>query len=174
MSIIPPLIGLPFPPQRIILHWTAGGPNPADHDLKAYHYVVAQWGGIFEGVPVAKNMRLLKPTDDDYAAHTRGFNSFSVGVSLCGMKGAVEGGDLGPHPITRDQTYAACQFVAECCEAWALPVSAATVFTHWEAQAIHNVPQKGKWDITVIPWLPRLGKRAAGEYLRTLVRGSKV
>lgn len=174
MSIIPSLAELPAAPKRIILHWTAGGPEPTSHDLKSYHYLVSQGGEPFMGVEVAANMRQIRPgtPTSEYAAHTRGMNSFSVGVALCGMSQAIEGGPFGPYPIQRAQVDAFAAFVAELCHEWDLLPTVGTVFSHYEAQSIHGVPQEKKWDITVLPWLPRLMKSEVGDFLRLLVRGS--
>ena len=175
VSIVPRLDALPAYPRRIILHWSGGGPNPSAEDLRAYHYCVSQSGEVFMGVPVERNMRQIPVTDprSAYAAHTARLNSYSVGVALCGMRDAKPDGTLGPYPITRDQTYAAMAFVAELCDAWSLPVSSSTVFTHWEAEHLHGVKQAGKFDITVIPWLPRMERTTVGGYLRMIVRGSE-
>lgn len=176
MSIIPRLDSLPGSPRRVILHWTAGGPEPTSDELRRYHYLVSQSGEVFMGVDVKSNMRVI-PKDapmSEYAAHTRALNSWSVGISLCGMKGAKENGDFGPFPINRSQVDALAEFVAECCEAWELTVTRDTVFSHAEAQSLHGISQPGKWDVTVLPWLPRLTKAEAGDMLRLLVRGAPV
>jgi N-acetyl-anhydromuramyl-L-alanine amidase AmpD len=170
--MIPRLSELPAPPRRVILHWTAGGKNPNPTDFAAYHYLVAQSGEVHPGKHgVEANMRKVGP-DRPYAMHTRALNSFSVGVSLCGMAGAREGGPFGPHPITEEQTRAACAFVGELCKAWALPVSENTVFTHWEAQSLHGVKQSGKWDISVFPWNVTISAKEIGPILREWVRES--
>jgi N-acetyl-anhydromuramyl-L-alanine amidase AmpD len=162
---------LPAQPRRIILHWTAGGPEANATDLSAYHYVVEQSGVVREGVPVRRNLRDLRglPTSE-YAAHTRGLNSYSVGVSLAGMHGASEGGPYGRWPITEDQTRAACAWVARLCETWGLEVTQETVFSHWEAEHLHGVAQAGKWDITVFPWDPAALPHETGPTLREWVR----
>lgn len=163
--MIPALASLPAKPRRVILHWTAGGGTPSTHDLAHYHYVIAQSGEVFTGVPVEQNMRTLVD-GDEYAKHTKGMNSYAVGVALAGMNGAKEGGPYGDHPITEGQMDAACWFVGQLCRAWDLPVSPATVFSHAEAESLHGVKQAGKWDITVLPWDETVSPTEVGEYIR--------
>lgn len=168
---IPTLRSLPAQPRRIILHWTGGGPEAGGADLAAYHYVVQQDGIVREGVPVPRNMRDLSGQPiSEYAAHTRGLNSYSVGVGLAGMWQAREGGPYGEYPITEEQVEAACHWVARLCDAWELPVDATTVHSHWEAEHLHGVPQTGKWDITVLPWDPAILPHEVGPTLREWVR----
>ena len=167
----PRLEDLPAKPRRIILHWTAGGPEANATDLSAYHYVVEQSGVVREGVPVRRNLRQLSGLPvSEYAAHTRGLNSYSVGVSLAGMHGASEGGPYGRWPITEGQARAACAWVARLLDAWGMEVTRETVFHHWEAEHLHGVPQAGKWDITVFPWDPAVLPHETGPTLREWVR----
>lgn len=169
MAVIPTLHELPAAPRRIILHWTGGGARANSVDRKAYHYVVEHDGNVVQGThPVAQNMRRL--TDDDYAHHTGGFNSFSVGVSFAGMKDSVSLAKPGPVPLKPGQVMAGLRFVAECCDAWNLnPLDPDHVFHHREAWELHGV--KGtqnhvKKDITFLPFLPELGFSETGPWLR--------
>ncbi|TVP61056.1 MAG: N-acetylmuramoyl-L-alanine amidase [Gemmatimonadales bacterium] len=154
----------------MVLHWTGGGPEPNETDLGAYHALVGQSCRIYAGVPIAANMRRIPPqaSRSEYAAHTRGLNSWSVGVALCGMMGAKEGGPYGPHPITEEQAYTAIGLVAAMVRTAGLPVTAETVLTHWEVQRVMGVAQPGKWDITVLPWItdPPLQPDEVGSWIR--------
>jgi hypothetical protein len=169
MVEIPRLAELPAAPRRIILHWT-GGPHRANSvDRKAYHYVVEHDGNVVQGVhPVAHNMRTL--TDDHYAHHTGGFNSFSVGVSFAGMMDSVSAARPGPAPLKPGQVMAGLRFVAECCDAWSLdPRDPDKVFHHREAWELHRVKGKvnhQKMDITFLPFMPELGFSDTGPWLR--------
>lgn len=169
MAHIPTLDELPAKPRRIVLHWTGGGRTANSVDRKAYHYVVEHDGNVVQGVhPVAHNMRKL--TDDSYAHHTGGFNSFSVGISFAGMKGAESLANPGPAPLKSGQVLAGLTFVAECCDAWSLdPRDPDHVFHHREAWELHRV--KGtqnhkKKDITFLPFMPELGFSETGPWLR--------
>lgn len=168
---IPSVVDLPTAPQRIILHWTAGGHNASSFDREHYHYLVTGQDEpqVVPGVEVAANMRQLGNSSIGYAAHTRGMNSFSVGVSACGMLGAIQGKTFGDFPIKEGQVKEMCRFVAACCQVWGLPVTQDTVFTHEEAQRLHGVPQRAKWDISVLPWMPDLTPEQVGQWLRAQV-----
>jgi len=172
MANIPKLGDLPRAPKRIILHWT-GGPSTANSvDRKAYHYVVEHTGKVVDGVfPVAANMRPLN--DENYAHHTGGFNSFSVGVSFAGMAGWESTSKPGNVPLREGQVLAGLRFVAECCDAWNLdPLNDDHVFHHREAWELHGV--KGtqnhvKNDITHLPFHPELGPKETGPWLRKTI-----
>lgn len=174
MATIPTLRELPAPPRRIILHWTGGGHRANSVDRKAYHYVVEHDGNIVQGVhPVADNMKRI--WGDQYARHTGGMNSRSVGVSFAGMKDSVSARRPGPAPLKENQVLAGLRFVAECCEAWNLdPLNPAQCFHHREAWELHRV--KGtrnhlKPDITYLPFLPELKRTETGPWLRLKIAG---
>ena len=164
MANVPPLAALPARPQRIILHWTGGTGKASAFEREHYHYLVQQDGQVAVGVPVALNMRQCG-ANVAYAAHTRGFNSYSVGVSFCGMLGATQGGSMGSYPLTESQVEAGCAFIARLCAAWGLQPTEAQVFTHAEAQRIHGRTQQWKWDIDVLPWREAT-PQDNGRYLR--------
>ena len=185
MIALPPPGSLPWPPRRIVLHWTAGGPRASNNDLKHYHYLVEQSGTVVKGHPDLKaNCQSLngKPswshdTPNGYAAHCRRFNSWSMGVSLCGMMDAREGGSQGPFPLTSAQTEAAVAFLAEACELYGLWPTKHRLMTHEEVQRIHGVAQPGKWDIRWLPIPTSRGENnmviegdAVGPWLRNAVR----
>ena len=64
--------------KRIVLHWSAGRYYPSEFEKKYYHYLLDADGHIYSGV--------YKPEDNDncndgnYAAHTGGGNTGSIGV----------------------------------------------------------------------------------------------
>lgn len=167
MASIPPIAALPASPRRIILHWTGGTGKASAFEREHYHYLVQQDGSVVAGVPVALNMRTCGP-GVPYAAHTRGFNSFSVGVSFCGMLGAIQGKSHGRYPLTEPQVEAGCAFIAKLCAAWGLAPTVEQVFTHAEAQRIHGRAQAWKWDIDVLPWREATPEEN-GKYLRDRV-----
>lgn len=151
------------PPKRVILHWTAGSRVASSHDRERYHFLI-QESAIVPGVPVERNLRSLVGLPgyhtnplSGYAAHTAGMNSWSIGVAACGMLGAEDlrpDGDVHPgaEALTEQQMTVLYSWVAAICLKYGLDASnPADVFTHYEAQAIHGVPQAGKWDVT---WLP--------------------
>ncbi|MCP4902581.1 MAG: hypothetical protein GY906_36925 [bacterium] len=182
MSFPPSLSDLPAPPRRVILHWTAGRHLASWDEKKHYHIVIEHndqgtedpsddAAHIAAGTPIERNMRDLRgvPTimDDPqrgYAPHTARFNSYSIGVSLAGMRGAIDRRedddgvlhprslvDPGTTPITRLQVLSMIGLCVSLSALYNLEVSEDTFFTHFEAQYIHGVKQKQKWDITWIP-----------------------
>lgn len=155
--------------KRIIIHWTAGRCYPTDFEKKYYHYLIDKDGNITTGV--------YKPEDNEdcadgnYAAHTGGGNTGSVGVSFCGMYGFVSDSVCGYYPITRKQFEAGMNLVAQLCKKYNIPVSAKTVLTHYEfGQANPKTSSFGKIDIVYLPPYPWVKKRDIGSFIRSKVR----
>lgn len=156
--------------HRIIAHWTAGGNRASALDMKHYHRLVEYDGTIVAGTEkIADN---IVTSDGDYAAHTRNLNTGSIGVAMCGMRGAKEHPfDPGPSPLTEKQFNAFCILVADLCRTYSIPVTRETVLTHAEVEPTLGVKQRGKWDITRLPFKPEIvGAIAVGDYLRDRVR----
>lgn len=169
MAVIPPLSELPAPPRRIILHWTGGGHRANEIDRKAYHYVVEHDGNIVQGVhSVAKNMQRV--WGENYARHTGGLNSFSVGISFAGMRDSVNARNPGPAPLKEGQVLAGLRFAAECCEEWNLnPLDPKHLFHHreaWELHGVRGTQNHVKPDITYLPFMPELRRTETGPWLR--------
>jgi hypothetical protein len=112
------------------------------------------------------------PARKGYAAHTLNCNSGSIGVSLCGMAGAVESPfSAGKSPITREQWDALAGVLADLCRRYAIPVTPATVLSHAEVQSTLGIKQRGKWDIARLPFDPAvIGARAIGDRFRAAAR----
>lgn len=178
-DLIPELDALPARPKRIILHWTGGTYEPNSLELEHYHFLVDGEGVVHPGThSVADNMRKLQK-GDDYAAHTRGYNSFSVGIAFCGMRGATPGRNFGAYPLKKEQVLRGLEFVGLATYVWGLnPRDPRHLFTHFEAEALHGVDQlpvgegTWKWDITELEFAPHLDKWQVGDWLRqeTMVR----
>jgi hypothetical protein len=141
--------------------------NPVD--LNAYHYVVSQNNTVSAGKhPVAANMRQVSGTN--YAMHTGGFNSFSVGISFAGQRDATPA-NPNRYPLLRQQVDTGLIFVGLCCNVWDLdPANVSHLFTHREAFDVHGV--KGttnhtKQDIVALPFLDLRGSRQVGDWLRS-------
>lgn len=176
-DFIPRIEDLPHAPKRIIMHWTGGKHIPNSVDLEHYHFLFDGDGDVVKGVhPVSSNMRRLK-SGDNYAAHTRGFNSYSIGVSFCGMHGSRPGVSFGNWPLKENQVQEGLKFVSALCLAYGLnPMDSHHVFTHYEAEYLHGVDQvpvgPGTWkrDITELEFLPDLKKNDVGSWIRSQVR----
>lgn len=185
-------------PERVIWHWTAGTREATLGELQRYHILVEHHAGdpgnpdddrivIRSGVPLKRNMRSLRglpgyhnDSDRGYAAHTKGFNSRSIGIALCGMHGAKDfrptgGVAPGPYPITMLQTRALLALSVQAARMYGLPPRPETFFSHYEAEFLHGVDQLPpgdeiyKWNIT---WLPgmNLAREEAGPWLRNQLK----
>ncbi|WP_186827150.1 N-acetylmuramoyl-L-alanine amidase [Shimia ponticola] len=168
----PPVWDGPLPqasPQRIILHWTAGGARASSVDRKHYHFLVQQDGTIVKGVHgIDANDA---PKKGKYAAHTRNKNTKSIGLSLCGMAGARERPfNPGQAPFNKDQLQVLTRLAAQLCAHYQIPVTRETVLGHGEVQDLLGVTQSAKWDPMVLPWDPSMGKRAVGDMMRAMVQ----
>ena len=160
--------------KRVILHWTAGADGVIGVESDAYHYIVGRDGTVTRGQdPIAANVPPLVP--GQYAAHTRGCNSYSIGVSLDAMAGARERPfDPGRYPITETQLDAMAKLVAQLCADYAIPVTRRTVLTHAEVQPTLGIPQKNKWDITWLPGMAGPGDPVVvGDVLRQRIARAK-
>lgn len=157
--------------KRIIVHWTAGGPVASALDKSHYHFLIQQDLTIVEGdLPPEANAGPLagKP----YAAHTLNCNTGSIGVSLCGMAGAVEAPfNPGIHPIKWAQVERLAVVLADLRKRYGIAIGRTTILSHAEVQPTLGIKQRGKWDIA---WLPDMTKPgdpvAVGDRIRAMVR----
>ncbi len=156
-------------PRAIILHWTVGRHKANSTDLAHYHFVVEGDGNILAG-----NNSILdneSTADGVYAAHCLGFNTKTIGISLCGMVGSRESPfQPGPEPIKVNQFEMAARLAAKMCLEYGLTPTRTTVLSHAEVQPNLGIMQRGKWDITRLPWNPNItGARACGDLFRDMV-----
>lgn len=137
-------------PERITLHWTGGSYTPSSLDAEHYQFLIDGDGKVWCGNYSIEDQ---DSTSTNYAAHTKGFNSKNIGVSLCGMAGAQENGTFGEYPITGEQWNAAISLCAQLMRIYKLRVTMQTLASHCEIQNIHGKPQNGKWDISAVDFL---------------------
>lgn len=174
----PPLLIQALPPEwlprinvkRIHIHWTAGGYKAGPEDRNAYHVIVQGDGSYVRGVhSIAGNVPPLTPKT--YAAHTNNANSYAAGISMACMAGAKEKPfDAGDYPMTEVQLESTCRATAQMALFYGLAVQDTVVLTHAEVEPNLGIKQKGKWDITRIPFKPELvGAKACGDYIRSRV-----
>lgn len=152
--------------ERIVVHWTAGNARASEGDRGHYHLLIESDGRVVLGLkPISANAR---PIRGSYAAHTRGLNSGSIGVALCGMVGAVERPfSAGKAPITLAQWDSLIDLVRELTRAYGIAITPQTVLSHAEVEKTLGIAQRGKWDIARLPWNPKLtSARAVGDTLR--------
>lgn len=156
--------------DRIILHWTAGGPTPTSLDLTHYHALIDYTGRVHRGqYSVDDN---VDTGDRIYAAHTLHANTRAAAIALCGMRGASEATqDWGASPITEAQFEKAAELAAEWLWLAGLPCAPHTALSHAEVEQTLGIKQRGKWDIAVLPWRGDIrGARAVGDYWRSLIQ----
>jgi hypothetical protein len=172
----PPVAKAVVPPEwmpnctmkRIICHWTAGGYRAGDHDRECYHILVEGDGRLVRGDHSIDDN--VSTGDDDYAAHTLGCNTQSIGISVCCMANAEESPfKTGPCPMTREQWEVLAQVAAQLAKRYGIPVTRTTILGHGEVQDLLNKAQKHKWDPLVLPWEPGTPKRTVGDRFRARV-----
>lgn len=156
-------------PRAIVLHWTVGRNKANSTDLAHYHFVVEGDGNILAG-----NHTILdneNTSDGDYAAHCLGFNTRTIGISLCGMMGSKESPfQPGPEPIKANQFEMAARLAAKMCLQYGLTPTRTTVLSHAEVQPNLGIRQRGKWDVTRLPWNPNIsGAGPCGDLFRDMV-----
>jgi hypothetical protein len=151
--------------KRVIVHWTAGGYSATALDRAHYHIMIEKDGKLIRGThSIADN---VNTADGDYAAHVRGFNRGSIGVSMCCMAGAVESPfQGGNHPMLEVQWDAMLEVVAQLCIRYDIDVTSQTVLGHGEVERNCGVEQNGKWDPMVQPWNRASSSTEVGKALR--------
>jgi len=161
--------------ERLYLHWSAGR---YDVPSSAYHFVVGyRQGRLFaeQTHAVRENMQALRE-DMEYAAHTRGRNSFAIGVSALSMLDATPH-DFGPQPLTEELVDALCAMCAHLALRYNIAIDADHVMTHAEAAILDGyfglLPEE-RWDLARL--LPHPAAvtpaeaQATGEALRERIR----
>lgn len=167
-GLIPSSWLTPAKMSRVITHWTAGAYAVSNLDKDHYHIIIDGNGVLVRGDhSISDN---VNTSDGDYAAHTRGLNTGSIGVSVAAMAGARERPfDPGRFPMNEVQWETMARVVAELCSFYKIPVTPQTVLGHGEVEDILGVTQSGKWDPMVLPWKLGLTFRQVGDLFRERV-----
>lgn len=160
----------PVKMSRVILHWSAGAWKASKLDKEHYHIIVESDGKLVRGDHTISDN--VNTGDGDYAAHTRGCNTGSIGVSLACMAGAAESPfKAGKYPMTEVQWSSAMKVIAELAAFYKIPVTDKTILSHAEVQPNLGIKQAGKWDITRLPFDPKtVGAKACGDKMRAAVK----
>jgi hypothetical protein len=155
----------------IVFHWTAGQNKASELDRSHYHLLIEGDGKHVRGVP-SIDLNSLPKKKAGYAEHTLNCNTGFIGVSLCGMAGAVEIPFIaGKQPITRVQWDELANVLAQLCKRYGVKVSRKTVLSHAEVQTNLGIKQKGKWDIARLPFDTSItGAVAIGDQMRAMVQ----
>lgn len=169
MPLLIPKAWMPKAPlKRVIFHWTAGPYSPTVTDREHYHILIDGEGRVSRGDhSIPDNLRT---GDGDYAAHVRGANTGSIGITVCCMYRAREAPfDAGPYPLLPRQWNNLIRGCADLCEAYGLTPAEELLLGHNEVQRVLGIPQRGKWDISRLPFPLQPGFRTPGDELRARV-----
>ena len=155
--------------NRIILHWTAGGPVPTSYEKEYYHYLVDSLGKIHLGKFKPEANAVCKT--GMYAMHTGGGNTGSIGVSMCGMANFRNKNNQGNFPITKIQFEATMKLCSKLAKDYKISVTPETVMTHYEFGQNHpETTSYGKIDIIFLPPYPWISKEDIGSFIRSKIR----
>lgn len=158
--------------KRLILHWSAGRYYPTQFEKQFYHYLIDKEGKVYKGIYTPEDN--LDCNDGNYAAHTGGGNTGSIGIAMCGMSGFKNSDNIGNFPITAIQFEACIKFCAELCTKYSLKITPETVLTHYEfGQKNPNTTSFGKIDIIYLPPYPWVAKKDVGSFIRSKIRWYK-
>ena len=161
------------PMNKVILHWTAGSYRAGGLDKFSYHILIEGDGKLVRGTfSIADNVSNLVWNPRSYAAHTKGTNTRSVGVSACCMAGARNSPTFsaGTAPMLELQWNRMVEVTAQLCTRYSIPVTDRTVLGHGEVQKNLGIAQSGKWDPMVLPWDLGASKEEVGERFRSKVK----
>jgi hypothetical protein len=156
------------PMKKIICHWTGGAYKAGGLDKFSYHILIEGDGRLVRGTfSIADNVSNLIWKPRSYAAHTKGANTGSIGISACCMAGA-KGSPYkeGSAPMLELQWMRMMEIAAVLCRRYNIPVTRETVLGHGEVQNILGIKQSGKWDPMVLPWDLSTTKSEVGERFR--------
>lgn len=156
----------PVKMRAIVAHWSAGAHTVSELDKEHYHIIVSGKGEIVKGDhDISDN---VTTSDNDYAAHTRGFNTGVIGVSMACMAGAIENPyNPGNFPMTKVQWETLMLVIANLAAFYKIPVTDRTILSHAEVQGTLGIQQAGKWDFTRLAFDPTVkGAKQCGDRMR--------
>lgn len=140
--------------HRIHWHWTAGAYGAIALERRAYNGLVDTHGNRVDG-----DFRFEAQARYQVgraASHTLNANTGAIGLACDAMAGAKEVPfEVGLAPLTMDMVWELCEWTAELCAAYDIPVSKTSTLSHAEIQPTLGIRQNSKWDIT---WLPGMKK----------------
>jgi len=152
--------------RKIINHWTAGTLMPNKDDLGHYHYIIDGKGGIYSGLhSVISNDNCY---DGEYAAHTGGGNTNSIGIAVCGMLGFVSPQKPGNFLLTKIQVEKLFETNAKLAFQEGHKILTPDILmTHMEFGLKHpETSSAGKIDICWLPPYPDIKSQDMGDFIR--------
>lgn len=155
--------------KRIIFHWSAGTYEFSKLDAEHYHFGVDGEGVVHSGKHKPEDN--ANTADGNYAAHTLNCNKDSIGVALCAMGNATQSPlNFGKWPIKKGQWDTLVKLVAELAKNYKIPVTPQTILSHAEVQGTLGIKQRGKWDVSYLPFDRSVnGATAVGNLFRAQV-----
>ena len=145
--------------KRIIIHWTAGVYSPNSHELNCYH------NGKFK--PESNEICRF----GQYAAHTGGGNTGSIGVAMCGMLGFCHRNNVGKYPIKAKQFEATMKLCSDLAKKYNIPIKSSNIMTHYEfGRKNPRTTSAGKIDLIYIPSYPWVAELDVGSFIRTKIK----
>lgn len=155
--------------KRIIIHWTAGTYKPNATDLEHYHYLIDSNGEVVYGKHKVEDNENCN--DGNYAAHTGGGNTGSIGISICGMANFKNRNSVGDYPLTKVQCERCFKLIAELSKKYKISINPQNVMTHYEFGIKHpNTSSAGKIDIIYLPPYPDVEQSKIGDFIRNKAR----
>lgn len=155
--------------KRIIIHWTAGTYKPNATDLEHYHYLIDSNGEVVFGKHKVEDNENCN--DGNYAAHTGGGNTGSIGISMCGMANFKNRNFVGDYPLTKVQCERCFKLIAELSKKYKISINPQNVMTHYEFGIKHpNTSSAGKIDIIYLPPYPDVEQSKIGDFIRNKAR----
>lgn len=153
--------------KRVIAHWAVTKYKCDAVSREHYHFIYEGDGTEVVGNKTPEDN--LSTKDGVYAQHTLGCNTGSIGVSCAAMFGAESVRNYGSYPITSVQFEAMCKGIARLCRKYGIVISPSTVLSHAEVEKTLGIKQRGKWDISVLPFAGLTTAKECGDYMRKRV-----
>lgn len=121
-------------------------------------FLIDKDGRIYNGIHKPEDN--LNCSDGNYAAHTGGGNTGSIGVALCSMSGFKSRDNVGKFPISPIQFESCMKFCSELCKRYSIEITPQNVMTHYEfGQNNPKTTSFGKIDIVYLPPYPWIAKK---------------
>lgn len=149
----------------ITIHWTGGTNKANEIDKQHYHFIIEGDGNIVEGIHKPEDN--INCQDGKYAAHTHRMNTGRIGISAAGMLGFDLLNKKTDFPLRKVQMEKLFNLSAQLCLRYKIPCDKEHLGTHYEIGLEYpDSHNKGKIDITYLPYEPALLPNMIGDYIR--------
>lgn len=140
--------------HRIHWHWTAGAYGDIAMERRAYNGLIDQHRNRIDGdfrFEAQARYQVGKA-----ASHTLNANTGAIGLSCDAMAGSKECPlNWGSAPLTWGMVWEMCEWTAELCAAYDIPVSPTSTLSHAEIHQTLGIWQRPKWDFKVLPGMSK-------------------